>query len=97
MAFGMAPYIFAFAEDFSWEVEDFLDTEPTTSDYLFIPVPATAGQTFYVEVYHLFEEADTGIYRISAGTRLASEQVSSATTDAKTQAGLRLFLPLVAR
>ncbi|GEM_PF-6055542 len=52
---------------------------------------------FYVEVYHLFEEADTGIYRISAGTRLASEQVTSMKTDAKTQAVLRLFLPLVAR
>jgi hypothetical protein len=96
MAFGMDPYIFAFAEDFSWEVEDFLDTEPTTGDYLFIPVPATAGQTFYVEVYHLFEEADTGMYRISAGSRLTSEQVTAATPGEKTQAGLQLFLPLVA-
>ncbi|MFP4441008.1 MAG: hypothetical protein ACLFVO_27550 [Chloroflexaceae bacterium] len=48
-------------------------------------------------MYHLFEEADTGMYRISAGSRLASEQVTVAPSDTKTQTGLRLFLPLVAR
>jgi hypothetical protein len=43
-------YIYAFAADESWEVEEFLDAEPTTGDYLLVSVPATAGQTFYVEV-----------------------------------------------
>jgi uncharacterized protein YegL len=77
MAFGMDPYIYAFAADESWEVEEFLDVEPTTDDYLLVSVPATAGQTFYVEVYHFIEDAETGIYRISAGTRTDSEQVAA--------------------
>lgn len=99
MAFEMDPYIYAFAADESWEVEDFLDTEPMADDYLLVPVPATAGQTFYVEVYHLSEEAETGLYRISAGTRLESEMVAASTApEEKTLAtGNSIYLPLVIR
>jgi hypothetical protein len=100
MAFDMDPYIYAFAADGSWEVEDSLDTEPAAGDYLLVNVPASVGETFYVEVYHLVEEAETGLYRISAGTRLDSEQVASAAAPGEKPlltTGNTLYLPIILR
>jgi hypothetical protein len=70
-------------------------------DYLLVSVPATAGQTFYVEVYHFDETAETGLYRISAGTRLESETVAAAAArDEKTPLSpgdMRIYLPYIGR
>jgi hypothetical protein len=52
------------------------------------------------EVYHLFEDAETGIYRISAGTRTDSEQVAaSSDLDQKDTIirGNTVYLPWIIR
>lgn len=71
LGMGMDPYLYIFAEDWSWEVDKFFDTEPTRYDSLVFPVFVMPGETFYVEVWHF--EGETGLYNISAGPRLKSE------------------------
>lgn len=99
MAFEMDPYIYAFAADETWQLEDFLEVEPMADDYLLVTVPVTTAQTFYVEVYHFDETAETGQYRISAGTRLQSETVAAAAaTDERTTVSpgdVRVYLPYI--
>jgi len=93
LALGMDPYIFAFAADESWEVEQFLDTEPTSGDYLTLTLPPSAGKTVYIVVSHYDEQAGQGLYDLSVGPGISNEP--AVRSDEKQI--YRLYLPTVRR
>jgi hypothetical protein len=84
----MDPYVFVYAADYAWEFEHYLEFYPDSDDLLFFPVSITPGETFYVEVWHYDEEAETGVYQISAGPHLWSDPVAA--RQSKGEAGLQL-------
>jgi len=77
LGLDMDPYLYIFTEGWTWELDDWLETEPTSGDYLTTMFTATPGETYYVEVWHYKSSATTGLYNISAGQRLLSENVST--------------------
>ncbi|WP_165774657.1 choice-of-anchor X domain-containing protein [Candidatus Viridilinea mediisalina] len=93
LALGMDPVVFIFSEDGSIDIFDFFEAEPTSNDYLSIPLNVTAGQELYITVMHLHEEAETGYYSISAGPALPLEGMRGVPT----KATFSVYLPLIAR
>lgn len=91
LGLGMDPYVYVYAADYSWEFERYIDYEPTSDDQLFFPVDVTPGVTFYVEVWHYSEDADTGTYDVSAGQYLSSDPI------AQDKIMYKVYLPLVVR
>ena len=78
LALEMDPYLYIFAEDFSWERTEFLEYAPTSDDYLIVRIAVMPGEVFYVGVLHYDIYASEGLYSISAGPALASEQAEDA-------------------
>ncbi len=93
LALGMDPLLYIFTTDGSIEQEAFLEFEPTSDDYLIVPLNLQADQTVYITVLHFEEAADTGFYRISAGPALPLE--ASRNSPAKPANEPLVFLPLV--
>ncbi|RPI26724.1 MAG: VWA domain-containing protein [Chloroflexota bacterium] len=73
LGLGMDPYLVIYTADYSFETEMYLDFVPTSDDYLVVPLNAKPGETYYIEVWHYDEEAETGLYKISAGPSLWSD------------------------
>lgn len=90
LGLGMDPYVYAYAEDGSWEQEGFFDYVATSDDVLSLCLPAKAGKTFYVAVSHYDNAATQGSYQVRVGTPSAMS-VSAA----KVQ--YRVFLPIIRR
>ncbi|MEM7029692.1 MAG: VWA domain-containing protein [Chloroflexota bacterium] len=102
LGLGMDPYVYLFAEDFSWEFDDYLDTEPTGDDFLSIPLTVGSdetiqpGTTFFIQVYHFDELAEEGIYNISAGTALYRDKAaSSSVVSESAKSDNTVYLPVL--
>ncbi len=95
LGLGMDPYVFAFAEDESWELEQFLETEPTNNDFLTMTLPPSAGKTVYIVVLHYTETAEEGLYDLSVGPALVNE--TNVQSGLKQSTRTTLYLPLIAR
>jgi fibronectin type 3 domain-containing protein len=95
LALGMDPYVYAFAADDSWELEQFLEIEPTSDSFLSVSLPPSAGKTVYIVVAHLDEEASQGLYELSVGPGLTSEAVLG--TSCLPKPTDKLYLPLIRR
>lgn len=76
LGLGMDPYVYVYAADYSWQFERYLEYTPTSDDALFIPVDMTPGETFYVEVWHYYEDVAAGTYNVSAGPYLSSDLIA---------------------
>jgi hypothetical protein len=100
LAFDMDPYLYFFTEDFSWEYEAFLEFEPTSDDYLSVPLTVGNGEALepgdvlYLQVYHFFDEP-VGSYAISAGPTLSNDVVPSSAPSFTKPASQAIYLPLV--
>ena len=73
LGMGMDPFLYIFAKDWSWKRDAMFEVEPEPDDSLRVPLYVMPGETFYVEVRHLDDTAETGLYNISAGPRLVNE------------------------
>jgi hypothetical protein len=71
---GMDPYLYIFAEDFSWTLENWFKEVPGADDVLTTTISVTPGETFFIEVWQFEVDADTGGYHISAGKPITGEQ-----------------------
>lgn len=91
LGLGMDPYVYVYAADYSWEFDRYIDYAPTSDDALFFPVDAAPGETFFIEVWHYSEEADTGTYNVSAGQYLSSDPI------AQDKIMYKVYLPLMVR
>jgi fibronectin type 3 domain-containing protein len=93
LALGMDPYVYAFADDESWELEQFIETEPTSDSFLTVTLPPSAGKKIYIVVAHLDETVDQGLYELSVGTAITGE--TALICQAKESKAI--YLPLVRR
>jgi hypothetical protein len=92
LALDVDPYLYIYAEDWSWEFDAYLEFEPTSGDFLFVPLPVRPGETFYVEVWHFDPGAETGLYDISVGSYLPSDPRAESAPPKKPT---RVYLPMV--
>lgn len=93
LGLGMDPYLYIYTLDGSIDQEAFLETEPTSDDYLTVPLNLQANQTVYITVLHFDEAAEIGFYSISAGPALPLE--ASRNSPAKPANESLVYLPLV--
>jgi len=93
LGLDMDPLLYIYTLDGSIDQEAFLETEPTSDDYLTVPLSLQEGQTVYITVVHYDEAAETGFYSISAGPALPLE--ASRNSPAKPANESLVYLPLV--
>ncbi|PDW01369.1 VWA domain-containing protein [Candidatus Viridilinea mediisalina] len=97
LALGMDPFVFAFANDDSWELSKIFDTEPTSNDVLVLTLPPSAGKTIYIMVMHLDPNATEGWYDLSVGPPIVGERISDPINAKPDVSQETVFLPLVVR
>lgn len=97
LALGMDPLVIAYNEDGSWEREEFLDTEPTTNDFLAFEVFAEPGERIFFEVLHFDPEATQGTYDISIGPPLAGDVGVPLLQGDALKSGALFYLPFLSR
>ncbi|MEM7034211.1 MAG: VWA domain-containing protein, partial [Chloroflexota bacterium] len=101
LGLSMDPFLYLFAEDYSWEFDSYLDAEPTSDDYLVESLKVGPNETikpgdrFFIQVYHFDPEATAGTYSISAGPPLYQDRPAS-TSVADTK-GSPVYLPIIIR
>jgi hypothetical protein len=94
LALGMDPYVYAFAADGSWELEQFLEIEPTSNSFLSVSLPPSAGKTVYIVVAHfLGKKASQGLYELSVGFAITGETEPFC----RLKSTSSVYLPLVRR
>ncbi|MCP4348077.1 MAG: VWA domain-containing protein [Desulfobacterales bacterium] len=90
LGLGMAPYLLIYNEDRSLVLENWLDFESASNNYLSVKL-FPPDQTLYAEVWHMDELAGMGLYNISAGPRLLNERMTSVPGDADGNGTVDIF------